>query len=302
MPQHLLDNPIVGLLVEPGQFSGAEVDAWTTDAAVRPETERVDRAALDELAERKVDVVALVGGDAFIGEVLSVYQRHFRRRATPLRFYVMRAGSPTSVADALGAPTPSKASIKRLEAEAREGKLERHVLPTLRVTSSVRPAADLGFSFGAGLWFELFEAYERAAGGGLGGLASVLRRLGSKSSLQDASAPSPDARVSIDRSQRLQAPAYLLASTLKTSWLGLKMSDDRPQSLRMGESGRELIGQVARNRAVPRMFRSEADAQPFETLHIDWSQGYVLDGELYEPARPYVVQLAEGPPAPFVTL
>ncbi len=94
---------------------------------------------------------------------------------------------------------------------------------------------------------------------------------------------------------------YVLASSLERSWLGLDMTRQK-MGVRLGDSGKELLGEVARSRALPRFVRPRGHVQAFERLHIDWSAGYVLDGELFEPARPYVVQVKQGPVAHFATL
>jgi hypothetical protein len=215
---------------------------------------------------------------------------------------VMRTDAQTLVADQLDAPGPTPKSFRHLKSALLETGLQRRLLPTLKVSSSARNAADYGFSFGAGLFYGLFEAYRRARPVAGGSMAATLGRMAREQVLGGGATLAPvRARVSVDRRPEGESLGYLVASSVQRSWLGLSMHDEHPVSFRMGESGTELAGKVAKSRALPRLLQSKQQARPFETIHLDWSAGYVLDGELYEPARPYVLQVAEGPVAHFLT-
>jgi hypothetical protein len=113
-------------------------------------------------------------------------------------------------------------------------------------------------------------------------------------------------RLSVDGHPHSDQFGYLLAGTLPQSWLGLDLIEGGAGFL-SGDSGKELLARVARSRALPELLKSRrrqsgASSHSFERIHMDSSAGYVLDGELFEPNKPYVLQIKAGPPALFATL
>jgi hypothetical protein len=307
MPRIASNDPRVGIIVDRKALGDFDEAVWSSGIYMpaAPDEPKID--TIGRMLDQKVDLIAVAGGDRLIADILSVHRRHFRTHSTPLRLFALDAGPLTEVGDQLGAPPPSAKSFRRLERALGDGRLNRRLVPTLKVSSSATPAARLGFSFGAGLFYRLFEAYHRAGPSPVGSLASTLvstvGQLG-RDLLVDAqkSFEPVRARVAVDGRPRSETIGYLLASSLDSSWLGLNFDEHRNLSFRMGESGADLVGQVAKARALPRFMRSSAGAEVFDRIHIDFSGGYVLDGELYEPSKPYVVQVEEGPVAHFVTL
>lgn len=296
------EDPYIAVLGDADQLAAVDDRLWSGEAFMEPHAGPPTAEVLEEMLDARARLFVVVGDDGYLGRVLTLYHRHLRGHTTPFRLCVVDAGADSVVADTLDAPKLSKRNVAALARKARVDDLDRTSLSTLRVTSSAREAADLGFSFGAGLLFELFEASRRASSSGLSGIASELGRLGRRTLFDGEAGSMEGARLAVNRRPARAAPAYLLAGSLDRSWFGLKLRDDAPRSYRAGDSTSSLVGQVARNRAVPRLLDSGSDAEPFETIHIDWSHGYVLDGQLFEPARPYVVQVAEGPPAHFFSI
>ena len=302
MPAPRPTHPKIGVLADPDAVDGFDASIWEHPPYLLRDGDEQLAATLGRYLDARCDVVAVVGGDAFLGEVVTAYQRRFRKHPAPLRLFVMRCGKPDTVAQGMGAPELSVRSFRRLASAVNEGQLNRRLLRTLKVTSSARAAAQFGFSFGAGLLFGIFEAMQRSQPSRFGALPAVVARLtheavvGGGGSLQ----PVPG-RVAVDSSPVAEQFGYLLASSLQESWFGLKMNERVDISYRMADSSRELAKQLARSRAIPRLLRS-ARGEGFERIHIDWSAGYVLDGELYQPSKPYVIQLERGPIAHLTTL
>ncbi len=303
MPGRPTNDPRVGVIADHAALADFDQTVWADGIYIPAAPDESKADSVGRLLDARVDVIAVAGDDRLIGDVLSTHRRHFRTHPTPLRLFVMRTGQFTQVADALDAPPLEPKTFRRLKSVLLDGRLNRRLLPTLKVSSSAEPAARLGFSFGAGLFYRLFEAYHRAGPSAVGAVTSTLGRLAREMLFDARSSLEPvRARVAVDGKPRAEAIGYLLASSLKSSWLGLRLLEERKASFRLGDSGAELIREVAKSRALPRFLRSQPGAEAFERIHVDWTGGYVLDGELYEPAMPYVVQLKEGPVAHFVTL
>lgn len=303
MPGRTSSDPKVGVITEHTAIAGFDKTVFADGVYLPAAPDESKVARLGRLLDQKVDVVAVVGDDRLVADVLSTHRRHFRTHSTPLRLFVVRAGQFTQVADALDAPPLEPKSFRRLKSALIAGELNRRLLPTLKVTSSADPSARLGFSFGAGLFYRLFEAYHRAGPSAVGAVTSTLGRVAREMLLESSGALEPvRARVAVDGRPRAEAIGYLLASSLKRSWLGLNLREEHDVSLRLGDSGTDLIREVAKARALPRFLRPRAGAEAFERIQIDWTGGYVLDGELFEPSMPYVIQVKAGPVAHFVTL
>ena len=303
MPGRRSSHPRVGVIAERSALGDFDQTVWADDTYFAPASDESSSETLERLLDHEVDLVAVVGDDRLIAEVLSTHRRHFRTHPTPLRLFVVRAGQFSEVADEIGAPALSPKTFRRLKSALIDGKLNRRLLPTLKITSSARASAQLGFSFGAGLFYRLFEAYHRAGPSAVGAVASTLGRLARELAFESSRALEPvRARVAVDTRPRAESIGYLLASSLASSWLGLNLLDERKVSFRLGKSGADLVREVAKARALPRFLRSQSGAESFERIHIDWTGGYVLDGELFEPSKPYVLQVKQGPVAHFVTL
>lgn len=303
MPALASNDPKIGVIADRKALSDFDQTVWADGVYVPAAPDEPRLETMRRMLDQKVDVIAVAGGDRLIADILSVHRRHFRTHPTPLRLFAFDTGQLTTVADHLGAPAMTAKSFRRLEGALRDGRLNRRLVPTLKVSSSASPAARLGFSFGAGLFYRLFEAYHRAGSSGVGTLVSTVRQFG-RDMLVDAGKTFEPvrARVAIDGRPQAEAIGYLLASSLDVSWLGLGFLEDRKLSFRIGQTGGELVRTVAKTRATPKFLRSPTGAEAFDRIHIDFSGGYVLDGELFEPSKPYVVQVEQGPVAHFVNL
>ena len=73
-------------------------------------------------------------------------------------------------------------------------------------------------------------------------------------------------------------------------------------SYESGERGRELFKKVASSRALPGFVRVRFAQTSFDRIDVDWSGGFVLDGELFDPGKPYALRIQSGPPVDCVTL
>jgi hypothetical protein len=314
MPTVASHDPRIGVIVDRRTLSDFDETVWSDGIYVPAAPDEPKVATIGRMLDQKVDVIAVAGGDRLIADVLSVHRRHFRHHPTQLRLFAFDTGQLNEVASHLDAPPLAAKSFRRLERAVIDAALNRRLLPTLKVTSSAKPAARVGFSFGAGLFYRLFEAYHRGGWSATGtkgsgvtsrvsSLVSSVGQLG-KDMLVDAgrSFEPIRARVAIDGRPRSEEIGYLLASSLDTSWLGLSLLEERELSFRMGQSGGDLARQVAKARALPRFMQKARVAEAFDRIHVDFSGGYVLDGELFEPSKPYVVQVEAGPVAHFVTL
>lgn len=302
MPSRGITHPKVGVVADPDALANFDESVFADGIYSRQAPDESLEQGLERFLDDECDVVAVIGGDALVGELLGVYRRRLHRHATPLRLFALQAGAQSVLGRALDAPELSPKAFRKLKSALLDGRLNRRLVPTLKVSSSARPAADYGFSFGAGLFYKLFEAYHRAGPSAMGAVAGTLGRIARDMFAEGASLQPTPARISVDRRPVGESVGYLLASSLETSWLGLSLLSERGSSYRTGASGRQLLKEVAKSRALPRFLDTGAGAKSFDTIHIDWSGGYVLDGELFEPAHPYVIQLAEGPLAHFVTL
>lgn len=303
MAQRNISDPQVGVLIDPDIVGEIDDSVFGGAHYLGRGNDETAAQALERMLESGIDLLALVGDDRFVGRIVTLYIRQFRNHPNPLRIFVAVKGELTTVADALDAPEHSGKTFRRMMSALREGRLERRMLDTLKISSSARPSAEYGFSFGAGAFYRVFEAYHRAAPSRAGAVASTLMRLaGDAVSGGSAGLEPVRARFAVDGRPMGESLGYLLASSLETSWLGLSAARSNTPGLRLGESSAELVKQVARSRALPKLLRGRATHDTFDRIHLDWAGGYVLDGELYEPSSPYVVQVKKGPTVHFVTL
>lgn len=257
--------------------------------------------AVSHLLDHGVETVVIAGDDRLVGEAVTARLRRLRQRSEPLCFVVADGVGPFSaVADELGVPALDAGFVERLADVAGRDAWSRRQLDTLKVSASDTPAARLGFAVGAGVFYTLLEARHRAGRSGVGRTLGQFARemLTGAATLE----PTP-ARVTVDRKPAADQLGYLIASTLGRSWLGLPMrGQSDPVALRLGQAPGDLAAKVARSRALPGFLRGDdGDVRPFEVVHIDWSGGYVVDGELYSPKGAYLLQIEPGPPADFLT-
>lgn len=292
----------VGVLVDPTRIHDIEDASWRQEDAVIEVADNLD-GALGRLLERQPDVVLAAGDDAFVGRIVSAYEFGDRFKQRPLRIYPAAVGASSALARTLGADAFDPKLVRRLVKAARDSKLRRKQVSSLKVVVSSEPHARLGFSFGAGLFYRLFEAYKRAQTETSGRVAGTLLGLAKNTLLEGGRNLDPvSGKLTIDGEARRDTIGYLVASSLAETWLGLSMqTPNQHPGFRLGERGRELIKKVASSRALPRFVRSD-EADGFERMDIDWSSGFVLDGELVEPGGAHALRIQAGPTVECVSL
>ena len=252
------------------------------------------RAAL----ETRPEVVVVDGDDRLISTAIT----EMRRAGVDSEPLVLPVGNGPY--RTVGRRTERSASdthaVETIASELEDGRGEVLEVPTLRVTSSTDAAPRWGFNIGAGILFPLFEAHHRAGGSGLSGLGGAVSQLAQRAATTGSEAfEARRGRVVADGQPWGERIGYLLVSALATSWLGLQMADRDGPSWVAGEAGGEFVRRLARNRALPG-FLNESAGSSFEGIQIDWSEGFVLDGELVDPGRAYVLDIRPGAPVRLV--
>lgn len=257
-------------------------------------------AALGVALDAGVEVAVVQGGDRFLARVITAHRQRWSGHATSLRWLPLNLsgeGLVCAVAEALDVPEAPARVSRQLRRAASRGRLGQTTVQTLRVTSSLEPTWQLAFNVGAGQLYDLFEARARSPLTALGRSATTLAALAAE---VVAARPQPDARVAVDATPR-PGLGWMLMSALPRGWFGLTLSREGGPHLLDGPSLTTLAPALARSRAPLRALR-DAGATPFERVHLDRLDGYVLDGELRQPARPHILQIARGVSAPFATL
>jgi hypothetical protein len=145
----------------------------------------------------------------------------------------------------------------------------------------------------------LFETVLRSEGEGLSALGSMASRLMQQfGNGAEAILESHGSRVSVDYEPESEKLDYLLATALSSTWLGLPGRTDGSPVWFGGASGRQFLTRLAGSAALP-SFLGGGGAEPFERIHIDGSNGFVVDGELYDPGEPHVLEVSKGRPVTF---
>lgn len=240
---------------------------------------------LSDALDRGAEVVAVQGGDRFLGRVITTHQRKLAGYTTPLRLYPLPVG-PGRVAERLGQGKPFKKRARRLLRRGGRRGLKQVMTPTLEITSSAHPHTTLGFDLAVGLLFDLHEVARR------GGLAGAQRLGALLGELATGVGDGPAARATIDGEPRPVA-SWLLASAHPRSWFELSMGGEPGARVRVGDSARALARALARSQAPVAALRGRA--RRLGRVHLDHLDGYVLDGELITPADPFVLQVSPGP-------
>jgi|GEM_PF-3507450 len=302
--------PLIGVMASAGALSQIDPKALDAQNFLKIGPEETYRDALGRFLDAEVALILILGPDALVGEVLTLHRRHFSAHRTPLKLGVMALGAVHAVADALGAGAATPRALKQLTRALEAGTLQRRRLPTLKITSSARPASQYGFTWGAGLFYDIFEGLHRGGGersGGILAATSLLSGMAKRLVLDGSAAFKPvQARVSVDGQPHAEQFGFWLAGSLETSWFGLRLGADGA-CFRSGDSPRELLAQVSESRVTPGFLRAmraddSNDCAAFERIQMDASTGYVLDGELFDPDRSYTLQIKPAAPALFYTI
>ena len=292
----------VGVLVDPDHAPKIEDASWRAEDAVVEVTDDVGKG-LSTLLAREPEVLVVGGNDAFVGRLLATYEfgRDLKRHA--LRLHPADVGGAATLARELGAAELSPKLVRRFVKATRSGRLQRRCVSTLKAVVSSEASARLGFSFGAGLFYRLFEAFKRARTETSARVTGTLLGLAKDTLLEGGRNLEPvKAKISCDGEPLAEEVGYLVCSSLSKTWLGLSMNTgEQGAAYRIGDRGRQLIKKVASSRALPSFVRSD-EAVGFERMDIDWSSGFVLDGELIEPRGAHALRVEPGPTVECVEL
>ncbi|MGM0555426.1 MAG: hypothetical protein ACQEVA_03510 [Myxococcota bacterium] len=302
MSARAVEKTRVGVLVDPPFAREMQDASWRPEDALIEVADNLE-GALARLLEARPDVVVTAGDDAFVGRIVSRYEFSEGLKKRPLRLYPSHVDGASQLARAMGAKSFTPRLIRRLVKRVRNGDVHREQVGTLKAVVSSDPHARLGFSFGAGIFYRIFEAYKRAQTETSGRVAGTLLGLAKDTLLEGGRNLEPvQARLSVDGEPVGETIGYLVCSSLSRTWLGLGMdANGAAASYRVGDRGRELIKKVASSRALPGFVRSDT-ANPFERIDIDWSSGFVMDGELVEPGGAHALRVEPGPAIECVTL
>lgn len=292
----------VGVLVDPVHARSIDDASWRIEDAVVETSDDVE-TALERLLDHQPSVVVIGGDDAFIGRVLSTYEFGHDLKTNALRIHPASVAGSAQLAAGLGASELSPKLIRQCVKAVRSGRTKRRQVDTLKVVVSSEPGAMLGFSFGAGIFYRLFEAYKRARTETSAKVAGTLFGLAKQMILEGGRTFEPvTGKLSVDGEPVAEQVGYLVCSSLDKTWLGLSMDTGTDRAgLRLGRQGRELAKRIASSRALPGFVRSDT-ARDFERLDVDWSSGFVLDGELVEPGVSHALRVESGPAVECVTL
>ncbi len=233
----------------------------------------------------------LFGGDELVGEVVTAYWRRSDLAARPLCFWPL-AVEGGLVARACGSTDSTSRAVRMV----RRGvdRWRRQQLATLKVTASVEGAAWYGFSFASGWVYRAFEA-RRHAEGGATNLVSAFGKLASETLGEDQRGPVA-LRVAVDHRPSENRSGSMVISTLERSYFGLGTAGQGPMVWE-GMAASTLM----RKAVTPELLESSRRrGRPFEVVHLDTPQGWLLDGRLHESERPGVVQIAPGPMVTFL--
>ncbi|MBA2663851.1 MAG: hypothetical protein H0U74_16300 [Bradymonadaceae bacterium] len=258
--------------------------------------------SLERLLAQRPHFVIVHGDDRLVSRALTAYHTQLRHKGYPLRLMPLAVGELQFVSRAIDEDLSPRRVARVLHEHRASEDFASRMLSCLKISSSMEAAAQYGFSFGAGWLFAAFEAYHRSGRSGRTNLAATAAHL-TRDWVRSGEVPGRQgsaARVSVDYKSRSDASGYVLASTLEQSWFGTSTVRTDGPALVLGESALELVKRAALPRAVQRVRPKVQQSEAFERVHLDGFPGFVLDGELYEPAHANVVQVAAGPRVHFV--
>ena len=217
-------NTRVGVLAAPVEAASLEDATWSADDAVVLAADDPEDA-LAELLEYSPEVIVAAGDDRFVGRLVRVYQRRNDLKTRPMRLYPCETSGSARLAAEVGAERLSPGLIRRLVKRARQGRLKRHKVGSLKVVVSSEPRARIGFNFGAGYISTGSSRRISALRPRRSGRrscrpysASRGRHPGSKGGV--TSSPSPPSSQSTAR--RSETIGYLMCSSLSRTWLGFR--------------------------------------------------------------------------------
>lgn len=251
-----------------------------------PESMVAGGEVLERLCDEGRQGFVLYGGDDLVGRVITAYWRRTTLGAKPLNVWPLDVGD-TFVARQLDEVVTSRRALRLIQKGVPTW--HRQKVGTLKVSSSTERAAWYGFSFGAGWIYRAAEAKKRAKGGA-GNFVAALGRLAVQSLGDDDGRPVA-LRVAVDHRPADGQQGSMVASTLEQTYFGLGATGDTPLLWD------RLATTTLMRRAVTSglLDRSKHRPRPFETIHLDTPDGWLLDGRLHGAEESGVVQVAPGP-------
>lgn len=284
----------IAVLLDPARFH-ATPHALRDLHAAQPADDAAIVAALERLLAKHPSAIAVAGDDRFLARIATCHWRHLRH--LPLVLAPLVAGAEAGmVAAGLRVPDEVEVAADRLLAADRRGKLTRVSHPSLRVTCSAMPAAQLAFGVGALAITALVEAARRSVLPGKVGKGAALAEL----VVASGSSQSADQRPRILHGGRpLEDDALLVAATPR-GLFGLDLGDDPAPRLRTARSASELASAIARSRAPLAALRGRDQVRPLTRLVADGLDSWVQDGVIITPGAPSALQIQPGPPIPMM--
>lgn len=276
-------------------------------------------AAIDEFAARKVDVIAIDGGDGTIRDVLSAAIPAFAK--LPL-FALLASGKTNVIAANVGSWGSGSKALSHLAMAARSDLLvrQRHRRPTLQLTFANRRLH--GFVFGAGAYRRATALADKGFSDGLSrglrvvasigrGILSAFRR--SERQLWLAGTPMAvshghDNDDVAAEAEAEQARFLFLATTLKRFMLGIwpfwgqdaqsvRYLDVEAMPRRLGAAFLPALRGRPRRWMTQAGYRSGSSRQ----IRLRLSEPFILDGEAYSPGPDGTVTIEPGPYVDFIS-
>ena len=257
--------------------------------------EDLERAYL-RARESSRAMVLLCGDDRFVARVATyVLLRHDPSMSTGLNFaplWTRGLGIAQTLARQSHIPRDDKRARRAFERLVSRQRLEPIRVPTLRLTSTLRASASLGFTAGFGESVAVAKAYaQQTEQSGLSALATMARDAASgPKHTEDSDTPQ---KVTFDAVAVALEPLTLVSATPQT-WFGVPMGTSG-LGVRQGESLAQLAKWAASAQVGLSRLRAGSQVSTVETIQWSGLQPYTLDGEVFEPAALETCQLSVGP-------
>ncbi len=269
---------------------------WGHEADARSVSTRAQMiAALGEWIEQGREVLAVQGGDAFLGEVLTCVMRHYSGASGSLRLFALPATRERSqVAALLGDGSTMEKRARYLLKSFKKGRLGRTQISTLRLSNSTDEAPRYGFNFAAGLFYELELIRRRGGVSGATQLASLGVEAAQRARGHDADAHSMAGVVARERRDVRPISRGVLCGALPRGLFDISLSHKGGARMLEVEREADALALMARAKAPVAALRGEA-GEPFGVIHLDRLEHYSLDGRDGEVTAGSIVQLTPGP-------
>ena len=270
--------------------------SWGREALSLKISSRHDLISALARARQEGSTLALVqGDDAFLARVLAERER---QGASEVQLAPLPVTEERSrVAQALDPKSSLKRRARALLKAHERGQLKTSYLDTLKLSNSAHEAPEYGFTFAAGLFYDLWLARHQ---GGLVG-AARLGRLGAEAWRSATSQEEQEderswsvAVMARDRQRVGPMARGLLCGALQRAPFQIALSEAGGARLLTVESEAQILALIARARAPVSLLRGEA-GERFEVLHLDRLERYVFDGVDVQLERDAIVQITPGP-------